>query len=81
MKKGEIKRIKVNIARWAWRGERDRIEELGKESVLEKVDLNKRGIGWRTLIEDEEIFESRTKCAKRHGYSRAIVKNGESCPG
>lgn len=33
------------------------------------------------MIEAGELSKQRTKCAKRHGCSRAVVKNSESCPG
>lgn len=56
----------MNIFGCTQRGEKDRREESGEESFVEKVHLNKVGIGWRILIEGEE-FSSRQKVCKKAG--------------
>lgn len=63
MRKGEIG-MKVNTSGHIQRGEKDKVEELGEESFMEKVHLNKEGIGWRILREGEEL-SGRLKVGKK----------------
>lgn len=56
--------MEVNTSGHIQRGENGQVEELGEETFMEKVHLNKGGIGWRILIEGEEL-SSRLKVGKK----------------